>query len=213
MLSYLKDGNQSPVISELQEETQAETNDPQTYMTVSGQGKKVRQSTIALGILFVVAGAAVWFMAQKSTPASVDAAPSQDQAQLEAALAQLDSMQDEMDSQMDSVAGRFSQFNSVEQVAVDELKKNPFKRELDYTVDGGDAKLDQQQEMARQEAQVLAMGLQLWSITATPKGVCCMIDDKVLYVGDSYKNMTVTAIEDKVVKLEYKGFPVELKMD
>jgi hypothetical protein len=151
-------------------------------------------------------------MVKKATPAKAVAKPNQDQVQLEAALAQLSTMQSEMDTQMNSVAGRFYHFNNVDQVAVDELKKNPFKRELDYNPsDGGNQ--SQQMEQIRQEAQVLAMGMELWSITATPKGVCCMIDDKVLYQGDTYKEMTVKSIEDHTVTLEYKGTPIELKMD
>ncbi|MHC4997708.1 MAG: hypothetical protein ACYTEM_01600 [Planctomycetota bacterium] len=72
---------------------------------------------------------------------------------------------------------------------------------------------DQRLEQIQQEAQILSMGLELWSITATPKGICCMIDDKVLYQGDTYRNMTVKSITEKIVTLEYKGTDVELKMD
>ena len=71
----------------------------------------------------------------------------------------------------------------------------------------------QQYEQIRQEAQVIEMGMELWSITGTPKGMCCMIDDKVLYQGDTYRNMTVKSITKKSVTLEYKGIDVELKMD
>ncbi|MHC5183209.1 MAG: hypothetical protein ACYSPI_02900, partial [Planctomycetota bacterium] len=111
------------------------------------------------------------------------------------------------------VAGRFYQFHNVDQVAVDELKKNPFKRELDYTPRSGSSNQSQQLAQIRQEAEVVSMGLELWSITATPKGACCMIDDKVLYQGDTYKDMTVQSIGDKKVTLDYKGIPIELKMD
>jgi hypothetical protein len=132
---------------------------------------------------------------------------------LEAALAQLNTMQNEMDTQMNSVAGRFYQFHNVNQVGVDELKKNPFKRELDYSPASGSSNPSQQLAQIRQEADVISMGLELWSITATPKGACCMLDDKVLYEGDTYKEMTVKSIADKKVTLEYKGIPIELKMD
>ena len=151
-------------------------------------------------------------MVKKTTPAAANAETTQSQEQLDTALAQLNAMQNEIDSQMDSVNGRFYQFNNVDQVAVDELKKNPFKRELDYVVDK-DNTASQQAEQIYQEAQVISMGLQLWSITETPKGMCCMIDDKVLYKGDTYKEMTVESIESKIVKLSYKGIPIELKMD
>ena len=114
---------------------------------------------------------------------------------------------------MNSVSGRFYQFNNVDQVGVEELKKNPFIRGEMDSVPGSSDTGTQQQEQIQQEAQVIAMGLELWSITETPKGMCCMIDDKVLYQGDTYRSMTVKSITDKIVTLEYKGTTVELKMD
>ena len=213
MLSYLKDENKLPVASDMPDAGDEATNQ-QDYLTVSGQGQKVKQGTLVLGILFAVAGLGIWFMVKQTTPATATAETSQDQSQLESALAQLHKMQSEMDAQMDSVAGRFSQFSNVEQVAVEELKKNPFKRETDYANEGSASNEESQRvELLQQEAQVLSMGMELWTITATPKGDCCMIDDKVLYVGDTYKEMTVDAIGKKSVTLTYKGIPVELKMD
>jgi preprotein translocase subunit SecG len=212
MLSYLKDGNQLPASSDMpgSDEAASSTED---YLTVSGQSQKVRKSTMTLAVLFAVGALVIWLMVKKTTPATANAEPSQNQVQLETALAQLDSMQAEMDSQMNSVAGRFYQFNNVDQVGVEELKKNPFIRGEMEGVSDMSGNGSQQQEQIQQEAQVISMGLELWSITATPKGMCCMIDDKVLYQGDTYRNMTVKSITEKAVTLEYKGTDVELKMD
>lgn len=216
MLSYLKEEKNIPASSDMPEDGNA-TSNAQDYMTVSGHGQKVRQSTLVLVILFGAGALVLWFMVKKTTPAAANAETSQDQTQLETALVQLSTMQSEMDSKMNAVAGRFYHFNNVDQVSVDELKKNPFKRDLSFSVgsdsNGQDNLQSQQLEQIQQEAQVIAMGLELWSITATPKGVCCMIDDKVLYVGDTYKEMKVEVIEDNMVTLMYKGIPVELKMN
>ena len=212
MLSYLKDGNQLPASADMTEGDQAASS-TEDYLTVSGHSQKVRRSTMIVAIIFAVGALGLWLMVKKTTPATANAETNQNQVQLETALAQLDSMKAEMDSQMDSVSGRFYQFNNVDQVGVEELKKNPFIRgEMDSTPDSSDTG-NQQQEQIQQEAQVIAMGLELWSITATPKGMCCMIDDKVLYQGDTYKSMTVKSITEKTVTLEYKGTSVELKMD
>ncbi|MCI0498316.1 MAG: hypothetical protein L0Y36_01360 [Planctomycetales bacterium] len=221
MLSYLKDGSQNPVLSETPDaQTQgsdAAACQPADYLTVSGHGKKVRQSTMLVAAVFAVGVLGVWFMVKKATPATADAASSQDQSQIEAALTQLNAMQTEMNTQMNSVVGRFYQFSNVDQVGVDELKKNPFLRELDFTEETGgpdtDAFRAQQQLRFQEEAQRRQMSLELWSVTATPKGMCCMINDKVLYVGDTFRDMTVTSIEGKTVTLDYKGIPVEVKMD
>ncbi len=212
MLSYLKDGNQVPASSDMPDGDQA-ASCTEDYLTVSGQSQKLRRSTMILAILFAVGALGIWLMVKKTTPAAANAEPSENQVQLETALAQLDSMQAEIDSQMNSVAGRFYQFNNVDQVGVEELKKNPFIRKEMDCAPRSSAGGSQQQAQIQQEAQVIGMGMELWSITATPKGMCCMIDDKVLYQDDVYKNMTVKSITGESVTLEYKGIDVELKMD
>lgn len=212
MLSYLKDENKLPASSDMPDG--AEGTNQQDYITVSGQDQKVKQGTIVLAVLFAAGGLGIWFMVKQTTPATANAEATQEQTQLDSALAQLNQMKSEMDAQMNSVAGRFNHFSNVNQVAVDELKKNPFKREISYANENdGPNEGDLQAERLQQEAQILSMSMELWTITATPKGDCCMINDKVLYVGDTYNEMTVTDIGQKNVMLSYKGIPVELKMD
>ena len=212
MLSYLKDGNQLPASSDMPDSDQAASS-TEDYLTVSNNSQKVRQSTMAVAVLFAIGALGLWLMVKKTTPAAANAEPSQNQVQLETALAQLDNMKAEIDSQMSSVSGRFYQFNNVDQVGVEELKKNPFIRGEMGGGSGSSGTGDQRLEQIQQEAQIISMSLELWSITATPKGICCMIDDKVLYQGDTYRNMTVKSITEKIVTLEYKGTDVELKMD
>ena len=218
MLSYLKDGqNQAPAAADMQN-TQTEQNDSlcqqQDFLTVSGHSKKLRQSTMTLVVLFAVGALVVWFMVKKTTPAVATAAINEDQAQLDNALAQLNTMQTEMNTQMDSVVGKFYQFSNVEQVEVAELKKNPFKRELGKV----DAEIDTRSlaeselNYIREKVNRQAAEMELWSITSTPKGMCCMVNDKLLYVGDSIDGMTVKSIDKKSVSLEYNGVSVELKM-
>ena len=211
MLSYLKEEKSVPASSNMEADDGSATT-AQDYMTVSGHGQKLKQSTIALAVLFGIGVLGIFLMVKKTTPTSANAQTAQDSSQLDQALAQLKTMQSEMDTQMNSVAGRFYQFTNVEQVAVDELKKNPFQLELDYTTTGN-SNPSQKREQIQQEAQVLSMGLELWSITATPKGMCCMIDDKVLYEGDTYKDMTVKTITPEIVTLTYKDVDIQLKLD
>jgi len=211
MLSYLKEEKNVPASSKMEADGDSTTT-AQDYMTVSGSGQKLKQTTLALAVLFGIGVLGIWLMVKKTTPASADAQTAQDSSQLDQALAQLKTMQSEMDTQMNSVAGRFYHFTNVEQVAVDELKKNPFQLELNYA-SADNSSSSQKREQVQQEAQVLAMGLELWSITSTPKGMCCMIDDKVLYEGDTYRGMTVTKISGKSATLTYKGVDMELKLD
>jgi preprotein translocase subunit SecG len=218
MLSYLKDGqSQTPAADEIQksqDQQDAGLCQQGDFLTVSGQGKKLRQSTIILAVLFAVGAAAVWFMIKKTTPAAAFAAADEGQTQLEAALAQLNTMQAEVNSQMDSVVGRFYQFNNVEQVEVNELKKNPFKRESGKAKAGADTNNLAELELKhlRERAYQLASELELWSITSTPKGRCCMISDKLLYIGDTINDLTIKTISEKTVTLEYNGILVQLKI-
>lgn len=218
MLSYLKDGSNGAPAAANMETAPAQPGDglcqQQDFLTVSGHGKKLRQSTMTLIVLFVVGALVVWFMVKKTTPAAVNAAPSEDQVQLETALTQLNTMQTEMNSQMDSVVGKFYQFSSVEQIEVNELKKNPFKRESADVRAALDPRTLAETELnvLRDRAQRQAASLELWSITSTPKGKCCMVNDKVLYEGDNIDGLTVTKIGDKTVSLEFSGVFVELMM-
>jgi preprotein translocase subunit SecG len=218
MLSYLKEGQSKtaaadPTPIELAGEDAALSRQDD-YLTVSGHGQKLRQSTILLMALFAVGVLGVWFMIKKTTPAQA-AAANDDQAQIEAAIAQLNGMQSEMNTQMDSVVGRFYQYSNVGQIGVEELKKNPFKRELG----AGQVALEEK-DQRRTKLQLLednvrraSAGMQLWSVTATPRGACCMINDRVLYAGDEINGLTVKSINKKSVVLELEGVCVELKMD
>jgi len=218
MLSYLKDEqNQASAAVEMQDGQNQQDDglcQQQDFLTVSGHGRKLRQSTITLIVLFAVVASAVWFMVKKATPAAATAAVNEDQTQLEQAIAQLNTMQTEMNTQMDSVVGKFYRFNNVEQVEVAELKKNPFEREMNTAkIEANDANLAENElKYIRDKARRQAAELELWSITSTPKGMCCMINDKLLYAGDSINDMTVKSIGKKSVFLEYNGVPVELKM-
>ena len=214
MLSFQKDENtvMNNTQAALEPEQQADITQQEDYLTVSSHGKKLRQSTMMLAVLFAVGALGVWFMIKKTVPISANAAPNQEQAQLEAALAQINSVQTEVTTQMDSVVGRFNQFGNVDQIAVGELKKNPFKREFGDIQEEIDSKADNKLKDLQDKACRKVQQLELWSITSTPKGKCCMVNNKLLYEGDSIDEMVVKTINKKSVIFEYNGIPVELKM-
>jgi preprotein translocase subunit SecG len=218
MLSYLKDSQtQIPAASGTPAETagtDAALSKQEDYLTVSGHSQKLRQSTILLIVLFGVGMLGVWFMIKKTTPAQGASPAADDQAQLEAAIAQLNGMQSEVNTKMDSVVNRFYQFSNVGQVSVDELKKNPFKLEQGASVAvDEDSQQRNKRMLLEDKVRRAAAGLQLWSVTSTPRGICCMISDKVLYVGDSINGLTVKSIDKKIVELELDGIILQMKMD
>jgi preprotein translocase subunit SecG len=213
MLSFLKDGQTIPAAAEAEQNgTEPSLTRQEDYLTVAGHGKKLKQSTILLIALFVIGGIGVFLMVKKATPSQANAAQAKDeQAEIESAIAQLNGMQSEMNSQMKSVTGRLNHLSEVGQIEVKDLKKNPFMREAasaDLSADNPG-----QLQLLQAQAYKQAAGYTLWSITASPKGDCCMINDTLLYTGDKIESFTVTQIGKETVKIERDGVSIELKMN
>lgn len=208
MLSYLKEGQNIPAADDTAQagDPDAPVSQQQDFLTVSGHTQRLRQSTMLLVLMFGVGALGVWFMIRTTTPAPVEAAGEDNHAQIEAAIAQFRGEQEQINTQVDSVFNRFSQISGVGQVSVDDLQKNPFRREMASDRSDLEQRLQSQVHSA-------ARNLQLWSITATPRGLCCMIDDKVLYVGDEINGLTVSEIGTDFVRLQRDGVSTLLKMD
>jgi hypothetical protein len=111
---------------------------------------------------------------------------------------------------MKNVTGRLNHLSEAGQIAVEDLKKNPFMRETPAT-ERADSPTRKQfiEEQTRKEAA----GFELWSITASSRDVCCMVNDKVLRLGDKINGFTVKKIEAHTVTIERDGVSVELKMN
>ena len=54
--------------------------------------------------------------------------------------------------------------------------------------------------------------LELLSIMGTERGNCCMIDDKLLYEGDTVKGFTVREIADNYVRLQCAEIQLTLRL-
>lgn len=182
----------------------------QEYLTVKTQDKDVRRSTMLLAVLFGVGLLCLWFMIKKSNLKTVSAAAaSSEEVQIEMAIAKLTGVRSEMFDRMDRIVQKFYEFSDVRQVKVNELTKNPFKhetfvgnlKETSNTQAGDDAELSQQ-----------ANDIQLLSIMQSDQRSCCMIDDKILYEGDSIRGFEVIQISDSFVKLESEGMQLLLKL-
>ena len=183
-----------------------ETEDQQDFLTVAQHGKAVKQSTIILGVLFVAGAICLWFMISKTSPSDASAAVSNEEMQIEAAIAQITGIRNEMDEKLNDVGDIFDNFSDVDQIGVNELKKNPFMSDVGFIPD------------VEEEDQVIEFTteseLQLWSISvASGQKSCCMIDESILYVGDKINGYQVEKIESKFVELLGNGRRVRLKMD
>jgi hypothetical protein len=221
-------------------ETGASQDTPgQEFLTVATQSSNTRKSTVLIVILFAIGLVCLWFMIQKSKPAGASAASAgAGETQIEAAISRLTGISSEMLSRMDQIVKRFYEVSNVMQVKVDELAKNPFEFEQflnnlraktaaetikpdnqdnQSKQHDSDAAIALQQQQLKQQLSKEADSLKLSSIVRSAQGNCCMIDDKILYVGDSIKGFRVTNISDSFVEMvwgaQQSSSAVEAKLE
>lgn len=193
----------------------------QEYLTVAARGKNVRKSTILLTGLFILGLLCLWFMIKKSAPQTATASPGRvgtEEAQIEMAITRLIGVRSEMFNRMGEIVKKFYEFSDVQQVKVNELVKNPFKHEiflgsLKEKSDTEKRNFDINAEVMRQQRlRQQTKNMQLLSIMATDTSNCCMIDDRILYEGDSIRGFNVRQIGDSTVLLESDGVEIILKL-
>lgn len=195
----------------------ADNDQQQQYLTVAAQGKNVRKMTMMLVVFFAVGLLGLLFMIKKSNPTTAAASTqTEEENQIEKAIARLTGVGSEMFKRMDQIVGKFYEFSDVKQVEVDELAKNPFEHQifLAEVPETSDSKDDQVKAelIRRQQLKQGTKDMQLLTICQTDQGNCCMIDDKILYEGDMIKGYKVGQINDESVKLELEGVEIVLKL-
>ena len=213
MLSYLRDQN----LQELPAESQAADmpKKEQEYLTVATHGKEVRKSTTVLGVLFIIGLICLGVMIKKSSPQiTVAKTENPEEIQIETAIANLTGLKAEMFGRMDEIVKKFYEFSNVIQVQVSELTKNPFQLETFVaTLKGENENSSLNAEMIwREQVKNKAKGMKLYSTMQSDKGVCCMIDNKILYEGDIIDDFEVKKINTDNVLLDMEGVEVILKL-
>jgi preprotein translocase subunit SecG len=223
MLSFLRDQNLEDLPAEKKAKTTAgkapgdDTNKTQEseYLTVATQKKRVRKTTRLLFVLFIIGLLCLWFMIKKSTPKAASASSGEtEETLIETAIARLTGVKSTIFNRMDEIVKKFYEFSNVPQVRVDELSKNPFEVEtflanLRKKPDAG--KIDAK-KLWQQQIRYKSERMQLLSIMQSNGRNCCMIDDKILYEGDSIEGFKVLQIGDSDVKLESDGVQIILKL-
>jgi len=189
------------------------------YLTVAAHKKRAHKSTTLLAVLFIIGLLCLWFMIKKSTPRTASAANFRtEETKIEAAIARLTGVKSEMFSGMDEIVSKFYEFSDVLQVHVNELVKNPF--ELEMFLDSLRKKTDTEKKAPeidteivwRQQIRQKGNEMQLLSIMQSDQGNCCMIDNKILYVGDLIGDFKIRRIGDSFVELESDGVEIVLKL-
>ncbi len=182
----------------------------QEYLTVATQNKNTRKSTVLLAVLFGIGLLCLWLMIKKSAPQQASAASvGTEETQIEQAIVQLTGVKSEMFSNMDQILRKFYEFSDVLQVEVNELLKNPFELELflanlkgKVAAEEKTLKIDSEMVM-QQQIREAVKGMQLLSIMHSQQSNCCMIDNKILYEGDSIRGFKVSQIGENFVKLRW----------
>jgi hypothetical protein len=184
---------------------------PQQYLTAEAQRQQqARKTTYMLAVLFAAGMLCLWLMIKKTTPqaasASQSSAISAEEAHIEKAIEELTGVSSQMFNGLEKIVEKFYQFGDVQQVQVNELVKNPFEIDsflgnLKYGIATADFDLGAEKnktDVLWQQAQ----SLQLLGIMTAESGNCCVIDDQILYEGDSIRGFKVSKISDSFVKLE-----------
>lgn len=182
----------------------------QEYLTVATRNKNTRKSTVLLVVLFGIGLLCLWFMIKKSTPRQASAASAGiEETQVEEAIVRLTGVKSEMFSRMDQILRKFYEFSDVLQVQVGELVKNPFELELflaglkgKVAAEGKNLEIDSGIVM-QQQIKEAAKNMQLLSIMRSQQSKCCMIDNKILYEGDSIRGFKISQIGENFVKLQW----------
>lgn len=222
MLSFLRESNTGEIPAETAAGNAKQNGNvpprEQDFFTVASHGRAVRKSTTVLIVLFVAGVICLWFMIKKSTPkaaAAVEDANSAD-IQIETAIARLTGIKSEMFSSMDEIVNKFYEFSDVLQVEVSELAKNPFQLELflsQLESETGEEMTEIDAEAFwREQIKQKAEEMQLDSIMQSDNGKCCMINNKILYVGDTIDEYTIEQISETFVKLKSRGIEVVLSL-
>ena len=214
MLSYLRDPN----LEELPADQQAENTqkNEQEYLTVATHSKDVKRSTTILGVLFIIGLICLGIMIKKSEPKAAVASNKVDteELQMEKAITSITGIKNDMLKRMDEIVQKFNEFSSVFQIEVNQLVKNPFQLETlipPTSIKPGDPQIDTEmiwQEQVRQKAKKL----KLYSTMQSEKGVCCMIENEILYVGDEIEGLKVTKISNDNVQLQMDNIEITLNI-
>ncbi len=185
------------------------------YLTVATQKKRVHKSTRLLAVLFIIGLLCLWFMIKKSAPKAASAGSVEtEETLIETAIARLTGVKSKIFNRMDEIVKKFYEFSNVPQVKVNELSKNPFEVETFLATlrkKPGAGEIDAK-KLWQQQIRYKSESMQLLSIMQSNGRNCCMIDNKILYEGDSIEGFKVLQIGDSDVKLESDGVQIILKL-
>ena len=212
MLNFLKTPN-----SEIPAEQDTETTQPkeQDFLTVATKEKEVRKSTTILGVLFIIGLICLGIMIKKSAPqAAVSKTVDAEELRLETDIQRVFDSRKDFIINMDEIVNKFYELSDIFQIGVNQLVKNPFQLETlikSNVKDNGESDLNVEM-IIQKEIELKARELKLYSVMKSEKGVCCMVNNKILYEGENIDDFVVKKIDTDNVLLEMNGVEIKLKL-
>ena len=221
MLSFMNEDNveetaNSDTADAVEEVQEVEAASGEDYIKPAQTSQNLKRSTSILMAVFAIGGLCLWVMVKQVGPSEANAALTPEELQVESAIASLTRATDSFQGKMGAVIDRFYKFSEVEQVEVNELRKNPFAHDFgggsNIELTGSSAFQTSLDEATKAELKKKASQLQLWSVMESAENGCAMINDKLLYVGDSVSGFVVRKIGKGHVVLAADEMEVVLRI-
>ena len=214
MMSFMKNGDienskvdqQTPQVDSTSSDTNQSVSQPD-YLKPAEYGKSMSKSTIFVTVLFAIGALGLWVMIKKVGPSAASAAPVPGEAKIDTAIAEFSGVKKQMYGKVDDIIGKLSHLSSDEEGKDKDLKKNPFTHSVslgDFDNILGGNHVDINPDSVKD--------VKLWSIMHAEKDSCCIINNKILYVGDSIKDFEITKISPRSVELVSSSGRLVLKM-
>ena len=187
----------------------------QGYLAIRDQNQIVRKGTKVLAALFAAGLLSLLIMIVKSAPQAASGGIYDSNDIGYQASSQLSGVSSEVGG-LGRIVNKFYKLSNTPQVNVGKLKKNPFKREVllsdldEYSENNGfdiTAVLSKQERLSRKAAAFELLGIMRFNNRTS-----CMIDDKILYEGDSIRGFKVIYIGDNLAKLKSNDVEITLSL-
>lgn len=181
------------------------------FLTVKTEGRKLQKSTILLVVLIAAGLLGLLFMIKKGTPKTIEASViDTEQEKVDILIARLGGVRTQVSNRIDKIIKKFYEFSNTTQVPVSQLIKNPFKFDTSWQGWGWE-----EEDLNSIIRDYNVGNMQLISIMKSGKEKakwCCLINDKILYEGDSIKGLVVSEIKQNYVKLKSDENELVLKL-
>lgn len=200
MLSFLKEHSDANQQEQVNEKTgdKAET---QECSTMATREAHVKKTTRLLAVVFGIGIFCLWFMIAKSGPQAASAdTNAAEETEMQLAIAKIIGTKSELNNGTIELMQKFGELSNVKQLKLNDLIKNPFETEMsadDAAAINGVVGQAQGNSPYSKKLQLLGI-----MYPGDDEGKqCCMINDRLLYEGDTIEDFKVWQIKNKSVTL------------